>query len=163
MNCIVRIFFTIPFWDATILILKCLPVPVFKQKASKRKECVWAKWWNPYIELTCTFYFSKEMLIFVLRGAASVATIGAFQREVSRKACRCWRWAQTEWINNYTSHNTWEGKSLLYRWMTELKCVEIKSTCMYVCTFIVSLLTNKMFPADKKCELIKNMIQKYDK
>ena len=35
--------------------------------------------------------------------------------------------------------------------------------CIYVCTFIVSLLTNKMFPADKKCELIKNMIQKYDK
>ena len=34
---------------------------------------------------------------------------------------------------------------------------------MYVCTVIVSLLTNKMFPAVKKCELIKNMIQKHGK
>ena len=67
--------------------------------------------------LPVRFYFSKEMLIFVSRGAASVAKIGTFQREVSRKACRCWRWSQTEWIT-YTSHSTCYGKSWLYRWMT---------------------------------------------
>ena len=32
-----------------------------------------------------------------------------------------------------------------------------------VVRLIVSLLTNKMSPADKKCELIKNIIQKYGK
>ena len=39
--------------------------------------------------LPVRFYFSKDMLIFVsrLKGVAPVATIGTFQREVSRKAC----------------------------------------------------------------------------